>query len=297
MTYSERAPSSEWVPVQQLGEVIAEAWFKPAGEPLAVAFRVSASRLHDSDWSQALTVEDLLRAVAIPIREVESWQFSNESHLGLDGTNPELNRLLPPPPPSEAHLAVHVRLRPVAHAESGTTEVPAEKWQALDAIWKSILGLEVSIDTLRLNMDGLRNELENAFKHSLAVEEKVHALQADVVQWTKAKSRVHYVLPKLREFVHRATWAVAVPERKRVEELVTNHIEPQIPHPRMDEFDDQLGHLQKDRQVLYAQGNSANQEGRGVLAEIQRSLSALQRNAVERSRQKRSSGRDKGKHL
>jgi hypothetical protein len=176
-------------------------------------------------------------------------------------------------------------------------EIPPEKWQALDACWKAILGLEVSIDTLRLSMDGLRAEMEAAFKKSLAVEEKVHALQADVAQWNKAKSRIHYALPKVREFIHRAIWAPAVPERKRLEELVTTYIEPRVPLPEMDQVREQLGHLQKDRQVLFAQGNSVNQECRGILAEIQRALSTLQRNAADRARQKRSAGREKGKYF
>src|SRR5205085_209690 len=78
--------------------------------------------------------------------------------------------------------------RAAARTESGGPEVPPETWQALDALWKAILGLEASIDTLRLSMDGLRAELEAAFRKSLTVEEKVHALQADVVEWTKAKN-------------------------------------------------------------------------------------------------------------
>src|SRR5436309_2006001 len=107
---------------------------------------------------------------------------------------------------------------------SSEQDVPPEKWQALEALWKAILGLEASIDTLRLSMDGLRVEMEAAFRKSLAVEEKVHALQADVAEWNKAKSRVHYALPKVREFIHRATWASGAPERKRLEEFFKNHI-------------------------------------------------------------------------
>lgn len=176
-------------------------------------------------------------------------------------------------------------------------EVPLEKWQALDALWKTILGLEASIDSSRLGMDGLRSELEAAFKKPLSVEEKLHALQSDVAQWTKAKNRVHYALPKVREFIHRATWATAAPERKRLEEIYKDHIEPRNPLPEMDQFRQQLEHLQKDRQVLFAQGNSVYQECRGVLGEIQRALSTLQRNAADRARQKRSAGREKGKHF
>jgi hypothetical protein len=186
---------------------------------------------------------------------------------------------------------------PVPGDEGGAQELSPEQWQALDALWKTILGLEVSIDTLRLNMETLRAEMEAAFKKQLAVEEKVHALQADVAQWTKAKNRVHYALPKVREFIHRATWALAVPERKRMEEVVETHIEPRVPLPQPDEVRDQLGHLQKDRQVLFAQGNSVYQECRGILGEIQRAQSTLQRNAADRARAKRSAGREKGKYF
>ena len=142
--------------------------------------------------------------------------------------------------------------------------VPLEKWQALEAIWKTILGLEASIDTSRLGMESLRSEMESAYKQTLTVEDKLHALQADVAQWNKAKSRVHYALPKVREFVHRATFALAVPERKRLDEIYRNHIEPRVPLPDLDQLREQLEHLQKDRQVLFAQGNAVYQECRGI---------------------------------
>ena len=180
--------------------------------------------------------------------------------------------------------------------DSSEQDVPPEKWQALEALWKAILGLEASIETVRLGMDGLRAELEAAFRKALTVEEKLHALQADVAQWNKAKSRVHYALPRVREFIHRATWAQTVPERKRLEELFRTHIEPRIPFPEMDQEREKLEHLQKDRQVLAAQGNTVYQECRGITSEIQRAVSTLQRNAADRARNKRSAGREKGKY-
>ena len=235
MNSTEQVASNEWLAVEHVWEEIAEAWFKPTGEGATFMFRVPLNRLQDSDLSRRLTIEDLLTAAVISNDEVKSWRVGDFSHDGMDGTNPELKLPLPPPPLDATHLTVHVLLKPPAQAvvsdESTEHEVPPEKWQALEALWRSILGLEVSIDTLRLSMDGLRGEMESAFKKSLGVEEKVHALQADVVQWNKAKSRIHYALPKLREFIHRATWASAVPERKRLEELVTNYIEPRIALP------------------------------------------------------------------
>jgi uncharacterized protein YoxC len=175
--------------------------------------------------------------------------------------------------------------------------VPPETWQALEHRWKTILGVEAGIETLRQSMEGVRAEMEAAYKKSMAVEEKVHALQADVAQWNKAKSRIHYALPKVREFIHRATWALGVPERKRLEEIFKNHIEPRIPFPRMDEVHEQLEHLQKDRHVLSAQGATVYQECRGITSEIQRAFSTLQRNAADNLRRKRSASRERGKHI
>jgi hypothetical protein len=283
-----------------MGEEIAEAWFKPEGEPLTLVLRVPRERFEVDDLSQQLTLEDLLTAAAIPNEAVESWQHLDESHAGLDGTNPELQRLLPSPPPDATHLTVTVRLKPPAPAaartEGGEPDVPPEKWQALEALWKTILGIEAGIDSLRHSMEGLRNEMEGEFRRSLGVDEKVHALQADVAQWNKAKSRVHYALPRVREFIHRATWAQTVPERKRLEELFKTYIEPRIPFPEMDKEREQLEHLQKDRQVLAAQGNTVYQECRGITSEIQRTLGTLQRNAADRARNKRSASREKGKY-
>ncbi len=181
--------------------------------------------------------------------------------------------------------------------EGGRPDVPPEKWQALEALWKTILGLEVGLESSRLSMEALRVEMEAALRQSLTVEEKLHALQADVAQWNKAKSRVHYALPKVREFIHRATWAAGVPERKRLEEVVKSHIEPRVPLPQLDDVREQMEHLQKDRQVLLAHGNSVALECRAILAEIRRTLGVLQRNAADRARQKRSAGREKGKHF
>lgn len=186
---------------------------------------------------------------------------------------------------------------PAADSGSREQEIPLEKWQSLEACWKTILGLEASIDSSRLGMDALRGEMENAYKKSLTVEEKLHALQSDVAQWNKAKSRIHYALPKVRDFIHRATWALALPERKRLEEIYRNHIEPRVPLPDVDQVREQLEHLQKDRQVLFAQGSSVYQECRGIVGEVQRALSTLQRNASDNAFRKRSAKREKGKYF
>ena len=146
-------------------------------------------------------------------------------------------------------------------------------------------------------MEGLRGEMDAAFKRSLTVDEKLHALQVDVVQWNKAKSRIHYALPKAREFIHRATWASATPERKRLEEVFKNDTDSRNPPPEADKIREQLEHLQKDRQVLFAQGNAVQQESRALLAEIQRAFGILQRNAADNARRKRDAQRQKGKHF
>ena len=168
------------------------------------------------------------------------------------------------------------------------------KWQELDARWNAILGLEATIDGLRQRMEGLRSAMEAESRKMLTADEKVHALNADVAQWEKAKSRVHYTLPKVKEFIHRATWAIGLPERKRLEELFKNHIQPQVPFPEMDKVPEQLEHLLKERQVLSAHGVAVSQECSTICADIQGALRTLQSNATAKAREKMSAARKKG---
>jgi hypothetical protein len=187
---------------------------------------------------------------------------------------------------------------PVIAGNTGSQqEVSEETWQILQARWKSILALEASIDVLRMSMEGLRAQMDAGFKHSLTVEEKVNALQSDMAQWNKAKNRVHYALPKVREFIHRATWALGVPERKQLDEIFRNYIDPQIPFPELNKVPDQLDYLLKERQILSAQGNTVFQDCKGIAADIQRTLRTLQSNAAARARKKMDSTRTKGKYL
>lgn len=175
--------------------------------------------------------------------------------------------------------------------------VSADRWQMLEARWKTILGLEATIDALRLQAEGLRSQMETAMRQPLTVDEKVNALQADVAQWHKAKNRVHFAQPKVKEFVHRATWALGLPERKRLEEIFKAYIEPRVPFPELDKLPEQLDALLKDRQILSAQGTTVAQECRHITAEIQKTLRTLQVNAAARTRKKMDSTRPKGKYL
>lgn len=171
--------------------------------------------------------------------------------------------------------------------DAGAAEVTTEQWQALDGLWKAILNLEASIDGARMSANTLRSEMETAFRQTLNLEEKLHASQADVGEWNRAKNRIHFALPKVKEFVHRATWAATVPERKRLEEVVRDHIEPRVPLPDVDKVREEMEHLLKARQVLSSQGTSVQTEGRSIVAETQRALSNLRRNAVNNARKKK----------
>jgi hypothetical protein len=302
VNFSERPPSKEWAALKYRGEPIAEVWLKPEGEPFALTFRIPRKSFQIPDMGQLLTTDNLLKAVAITAEEVESWHHDGVPHSGTDSSHPELGRPLSPPPPDVSHLTIQVRLKPpaqvVAHNESGETEMPPPTWwQDLQARWNAILGLEAAIDTLRLRMEGLRAEMESASRQTLTTEEKVHALQADVGQWKKATSRLHYVLPKLREFIHRATWATTTPERKKLEELFKNHIQPQIPFPQMDKAPEQIEYLLKDRQVLSAQGVAAYEEGRSAYADLQGAVRALQSNSAANARKQMGETRKKGKFV
>ncbi|HEV3255534.1 MAG TPA: hypothetical protein VG013_01515, partial [Gemmataceae bacterium] len=187
MNFSEQPPSKQWAALKFRGEEFAEVWFKPEGEPFALTFRIPEQSFRIPGMGQRLTTENLLKAVAIATEEVESWRHGGVSHAGMSGSNPELRNPLPKPPPDVTHLDIYVRLKPppqaVAHKESGELEFSSEQWQNLGALWKAILGLEATMDTLRQSMEGLRAEMETSAKRMMTAEEKIHALNADVAQW------------------------------------------------------------------------------------------------------------------
>jgi hypothetical protein len=291
VNFSEQPPSKQWAALKFRGEKFAEVWFKPEGEPFVLTFRIPQKSFQIPGMGRLLTTGNLLKAVAIPTEEVESWQHGDVSYSGMDGSNPDLGNPLPQPPQDVTHLDLCVRLKPpsqaVAGKESGEPEISLEKWQDLEARWKAILGLEAATDTLRISMEGLRAELEASSKQTLAGDEKLHAVSVDVVQWNKAKSRIHHTLPKAREFIHRATWALGTPERKKLEEFFKEHTGPDIPLSQMNEVLELVENLQKDRQVLSAQGTMVHQECKSASAEVQGALRTLQRNAAANATRKK----------
>ncbi len=294
MSFSEQPPSKQWAALKYRGDTIAEVWFKPEGEPFALTFRIPRESFDVPGVGPRLTAESLLKAVGVPADEVESWR-----HDGAAG--PDVNGPLPPPPPGAAHLTLSVRLKPPPQAEapdeSRGPEAPAVRWQDLEARWNAILGLEASIDSLRQRLEGTLSEMETASKRTLTTDEKVHALNSDVAQWNKAKTRVHYAVPKAREFIHRATWATGTPERKKLEVIFKDHIQPQVPFPEIDKVPEQLDHLLKDRQVLSAIGVTVLQDCQGIVAEIQGAIRTLQSNAAARAQKERNAKGARSKKL
>jgi uncharacterized protein YoxC len=299
LNFSEHPPSKQWAALKYRGEAIAEVWFKPQGEPFALTFRIPRKSFQIPGTGQRLTTENLLKAVGIATEEVESWRHEGASHSGMSESNSELSHPLPPPPHDVPHLHLYVSLKPppqaVAPEESCDAEIPEAKWQDLETRWNAILGLEASVDTLRISMEALRAEMEASSRRTLTADEKVHALNADVAQWTKAKSRVLYALPKVKEFIHRSTWAAGTPERKQLEELFKNHIRPRVPFPQMDQVVEQVENLLKDRQVLSAHGVSVYQECKNVSADVQGALRTLQSNAAANAAKKRGATAARGK--
>jgi hypothetical protein len=291
--------------LKRRGETIAEVWFKPEGEPFGLAFRIPVGSFQVPGLGQHLTMEKLLKAVGIAAEEVESWRHEGAPGAGVGEPDSELGRPLAPPPQGATHLNLSVRLKSpppaVAPDESlgaeavEAPEVPEARWQHLESRWHAILGLEASMDTMRMSMEALRGEMESSARRSLSADEKLHALNADVAQWNKAKSRVHYALPKVKEFIHRSIWATGSPERKKLGELFKTHVADRVPFPEMDRMAEQLEYLLKDRQTLSAQGVAVYQECKGVCAAVQGALRTLQSNAAARATQKRGETNARGK--
>jgi hypothetical protein len=299
VNFSERPPSKEWAALKYRGEEFAEVWFKPEGEPFTLTFRIPQKSFQIPGMDQLLTTENLLMAVAVAPEEVESWRHGDFSYSGTNESNPEMRNPLSPPRQDMTHLDIYVRLKAPLQAvvpnESAETEDPSAQWQDLEARWKAILGLEAAMDTLRISMEGLKSEMEASLKKTLTVEERIHARRADLGEWNKAKNRVHHALPKVREFVHRAVWVLGAPERKQLEELYKNHIQPQIPFAEMDKVLAQLENMQKDRQILSAHGTTVYHECKSIAAGVQGALSTLQSNAARNAHNKKGASGAKGK--
>lgn len=301
MNFSEQPASNQWAALKSKGETIAEVWFKPEGEPFALTFRVPGQSFQVPGLAQRLTVENLLKAVGLAAAQVESLRHEGDPHPGTDEPDSELSRPLPPPPQDVPFLVLHVSLKlpppPAPPGGGREPEVPESQWQHLETRWHAILALEAGMDSMRMSMDSLRAEMEAAARKTLTADEKIHALNADVAQWNKAKSRVHYVVPKAREFIHRSTWAAGSPERKRLGELFKDHVGPRVPFPEIDRMGEQLDNLLKDRQILSAHGTAVSQECRSVLATVQGTLRTLQSNAAANATKKRGETRARGKFL
>jgi hypothetical protein len=293
--FSDQPPSQQWAALTFRGERIVEVWFKPEGEPWGLVFRIPRSSFENADIGQRLTAENLLKGVGIATDQVESWRYAGDSNPDLDLTNP-----LPQPPDDVSHLEMIVRLKPLIQtADEPVGDEPEEpgqaEWHDLEARWKAVLGLEASLDTLRKTMESLRAELEAEMRRTLSGDEKVYALAADMAQWAKTKSRAHYALPKASEFIHRATWALGTPERKRLGEIFKESDEPQTSLPPAAEVSQEVEMLRKDRQVLSQKGLVVYQECKAIAADIQRALRTLQNNAASKASLKKGGFGAKGK--
>ena len=299
MNFSDQSPSKHWAALTFRGERIAEVWFKPEDDALALMFRVPQSSFQIAGIGERLTAESLLKTVGIATGEVESWRHGDVFHSALDGSDQELANPLPQPPHDVAHLEIHVRLKPpaqaMAHQVSCEPEGALAQWRDLEARWKTLMGLEAAVDTQRKSVESARAELEASLRWMMPADEKVHALAADVAQWNKAKNRAHYALPKASEFIHRATWAAGTPERKRLGEIFKNPIESQLALPPADEVLQELDFLRKDRQVLSTQGVTVYQECKAISADVQGALRRLQTNAAVRASKKKGGTGQKGK--
>jgi hypothetical protein len=275
--------------------------------------------------SQLLTLENLLKSVAVAPEEIDSWGQGDVWEAGRHGSNPELKRALTPPAEEADHLFLDVRLTPPSEViaalsagdtgdseaetprpptetvatlpteqsetQSGVSPVPEATWQQLQLHWKAILGIEASIETVRRSTANLVNELETLLQASLTIEERTDATRMDITSWERAKKRIPFSLPKLNDFIHRAVWAATAPESKQLETLYKEHIEPQIPFPNVANALNDLEALQKTRQTLLAVGHAAYQEGKAISAEAQGALQTLKNNAATNARNRRNAAR------
>src|SRR5260370_21545096 len=136
VNFSEQPPSKQWAALNYKGVKIAEVWFKPKGEPFVVTFRIPKESFQIPGMREQLTLENLLKAVAIVPEEVESWRHEDVSHSGMHGSNPLFRNTLPPPPQHVTHLEFYVCLKPppapVRHKQTRALDIPSAKRHNLE---------------------------------------------------------------------------------------------------------------------------------------------------------------------
>jgi hypothetical protein len=298
----EQPPAKQGVALKYRGERFAEVAFNPDDGRFLLTFRIPRESFAIPGLDRQLTIGALLKAVGLATAEVESWCLGDQGHDAMNGSSPEFQTVLALPPQGVVHLDIELLLKPPAQApaetainlvetQSSPSEVPAGMWEDLQARWRTILGLETSIETLRLSMESLRVEIEGSLKKSLTMEEKLNALRADLTHWTKEKKRALDCLPKVKDFLHRSVWAAGTPERKRLEALYEDHLEPRVPFPRMGEVLKELEALQKARQVLAAHGQTVYLESKAIVTGVHNALRTLQTNATANGQRKRSAAK------
>jgi hypothetical protein len=298
LDFAEVPPSRQWQALKYRGEPCAEVWFKPENQPLALAFRVPRASFDNEELAELLTAANLLGSVGISVELVDSWRIENAGGKATADAPPTLEASLPRPEEQAEQLHLLVQLKPtpkeVAQSES-PSDIPEAKWNEIESRWNAVLGLEASLETLRISVEGARAELDSASRRVLTGDDKIYAMNADVAQWSKAKNRALFALPKAREFIHRATWATSSPERKKLEELFRTHIRGRVPFPDADQVLEQLEHLLKERQVLAAHGTTVLQDCKAIAAEVQGCLRTLQTNASANAIRRRAAANSRGR--
>jgi hypothetical protein len=270
-------PSKQWAALKFQGEKFAEVWIKPESDPHALTIRIPRGSFQLAAMVPLLTLANLLKAVGIEPAEVEAWRVNGGRH----GLKIDLHELLTAPSQDVERLELFIRIKP-------HVEISPAKWQDLETRWRAILNIESAVETFRMSMESLVNEIESLSKKPLSMEEKTYAPRADVALLNKAKSRAHIALPRMKDYIHRAVWAMGSPERKRLDELYNDFIRQQIPFPQVDEVMKQLEELRKDRQVLSAHGKAIFQECKGIATELQSVMRTLHQNAVNAQKKKES---------
>ncbi len=300
MNFADQLPSQQWGLLKYKGTIIAEVWFKPDNDPWSLMLRIPQKAFQVPGMDQLLTPEALLKSVGIAADSVSSWGMGNDS--GTESSLSDLNQPLQHPADDVPHLYLRVHLQPSIQQqdvppETDAAPATAAQWQFVVTRWNAILGLEATIDTLRQQMESLRSELEAATNKALSSDEKLNALNADVAQWNKAKSRTRYASPKAREFIHRATWAMGTPERKKLDEVFKHKQHTDLTQSELKKLQDEMEILFKDRQILSAHGVTVTQECKSSLGDTQQTLRTLQSNAARNAQKKRVAIRAKGKSI
>jgi len=289
-----RPPSTEWewTALDEARQNYGWVWFRPAGSPQSVLFRIP-------DETGAITFRSLLQSTAIDPGSVATWNVYGAVYQGPAVTTPMLDQVLPDAPAgADPSIAVYVHppvvatmpmpfavtvpaamALPTMAATPAVTGTPvnSEVYERIAAHWTASQELEAKLVELRKQLHGMTQDLKG-LNRDLTYEEGNVSDRKDRDDWAHARRWMKTAAVQ----ISRAIKAYDVGDTKvagtqqRFQTIYLEYILPKAPLDNILTIQGEYEHNRKLLQTLQSQmyraltrdGEAARRYAHQVLREI-----------------------------